>query len=133
MRKTKQKQFVLEFIKNSKEHPSIKQIEQYAKQNNVEVGTTTIYRILHNLSQNSLVKKIVTKDNITRFDYAHNDHIHLVCNECSKIVDVPYNQFLNKDIQSEYEFSISPQDITLYGLCKVCEQQKKPSLKYKNN
>lgn len=129
MRNTKQKDFVLNNLKNRFDHPTAYQIIESAKNENINIGTTSVYRILNDLIGYGMACKIVTKDNVAHFDYLKNDHIHLVCNKCSKIIDVPNEEIFKANINL-HGFKLITQDITLYGECENCKDRI--NNKYKN-
>ena len=127
-RNTKQKEFVLNNLKNRFDHPTSQQIYDDAKKQGIKIGQVSIYRILNNLVKEGLVCKIVTKDNVAHFDYLRKNHIHLVCNNCNQIFD---KNLGNDDNLTELinEFNISMQDVILYGICKNCKNCKNNNVK----
>ena len=133
IRNTKQKEYVLNNLKNRYDHPSAKQIATDAANGSVSIGTTSVYRILNGLVEEGKINKIVTKDNVTHYDYDRQDHIHLVCNHCGKIFDLnPQEVFKDANILSKHDFNIQLQDVTLYGTCANCKTATKQK-KYQNN
>ena len=118
-RQTRQKEYVLENLKQRFDHPTALLIFHDAQQHGIKIGEVSIYRILNNLVKEGKVCKIVTKDNVAHFDLIREDHIHLVCNCCNRIFDreLDNDKHLSNLIK---DFQISKQDIVLHGICKDC-------------
>ncbi len=123
-RNTKQKEFVVNFLKNSYDHPTVTQIYEYVKKNGVNIGETSIYRILNDLISDRIVCKIITKDSLTHYDFIRENHFHLICNVCNKIIDKPLNTIFDKKFKDLTKgFCITKQDINLYGICEECNKK----------
>lgn len=124
-RNTKQKEFVLDYLKGSYDHPTVSQIYDYAKSNGINIGEVSIYRILNNLVEDGVVCKILTKDNLTHYDYKRDNHFHLICNSCNKIIDKPLSLIFDEKFKELTKgFCITKQDINLYGICEECKKKK---------
>lgn len=131
MRNTKQKDYILNNLKNRLDHPTAQQIYNSAKKDNINIGYTTTYRILNNLTEQGKACKLITKDNIAHYDYITNNHIHLICNICGKILDIPNEVVFNKKFNAKnWGFNINSQEITVYGVCENCKNIE--TKKYKN-
>lgn len=131
MRNTLQKEFVLNNLSDRHDHPSAYQIFDGAKKADIKIGVTSIYRILNQLVEDEKVCKLITKDNVAHYDYIRNDHIHLICNNCGKIIDIPKNKVFIDDVNKNLQgFKLNMQDITFYGECENCKTIV--SDKYKN-
>lgn len=124
-RSTKQKKFVLEFLKNTFNHPTVSQILEFAHKEGIRIGEASIYRILTNLVEEGKICKIVTKDNIAHYDYNRNNHIHLVCNICNNIIDTKVDEKFDENLKTLLQgFQLSKQDITFFGECENCKNKK---------
>lgn len=125
-RNTKQKEYILKNLQNRFDHPTVKDFYNDSKKENIKIGTTTIYRILKDLSnEEKKVVKIQTKDNVSHYDFNQNNHIHLICESCKKIIDISIEKVF-KDEKIFCEFKINPQNIVLYGICQNCKNKKQP-------
>lgn len=59
-----------------------------------------------------------------KYELVKNDHIHLVCTECGEVEDRPLNSSADALFSSMTEnenFSLSKQQINLYGVCCHCQ------------
>ena len=126
-RKTIQKDLVIEYLKNNRnKHISIQEI--YEELQN-KVGMTTIYRIINNLIQKGIVKKIPL-ENKQGFCYMYNsedkecqNHYHLICENCNKLFHFETSKMLKlkNDVLKNENFEIDRNKIVFYGLCKECK------------
>lgn len=124
-RKTKQKEYVLNNLLNRFDHPTVSQIYADALNEGMKIGEVSIYRILNNLVEEGKVCKIVTKDNVAHFDYVRENHFHLVCNVCSKIIDKPITEEFDKNFSNMVKgFNILKQDVNFYGICEECAKKR---------
>lgn len=125
---TKQKDLILDKIKNKKTSFTIKDI--YADLNK-EVGLTTIYRFIEKLEKETLVTKEINEDNITYYQYLekceHNNHFYLKCEKCKNIIHIDcdcINELYNH-IKNEHEFKLNKEKIIINGICKKCIKEVK--------
>ena len=117
MRNTKQKELVLNIVKNSYNHDSANDIYEIAKELMPNISLGTIYRILNEFEQMNIIKKIHTSDNIEHYDYIRHEHYHFICNNCKEIKDL-----------DEYDLNITDfkvEDVIFYGLCDKCVKEEK--------
>ena len=123
MRNSKQRDTILEIVKESYDHPTVDMIYQRARNkiNNISLGT--VYRNLNLLSEQGLVKKIKVAGDIERFDKTLEMHSHLVCQACGKVIDVMDDNI--KDfigaVSDETKFKIEMYEVSLLGLCSHCQ------------
>lgn len=124
-RNTEQKKIIFENISSRCDHPTVQMIYDSIKLKNPEIGIATIYRNIKTLTDNDQIKKIVTSDNVAHYDLATNDHVHLVCAECGKIIDINADELLNVSIiEKKYDFILDLQDIQVHGICNNCNKKK---------
>lgn len=127
--KTKQRQVILQYIIENKEHHlTVNQIAEYLTKNNTPVSMTTIYRHLEQLLEQGLVRKY-TIDSTTGacFQYANQDkkcyeHFHLKCEKCGHLIHLECNHLneLYQHIYHNHQFRINPFNTVIYGLCNNC-------------
>lgn len=122
-RTTKQKEFIKEYLKNSYIHPTAFDVLKSAKENNINIGLTSIYRILNKMVEKQEAFSIITKDNIVHYDTNRGDHYHFICTSCNKIIDIDYDIEVFTQLEKRYKINFSSvQDIHIYGLCSDCEK-----------
>ena len=122
-RTTKQKEFIKEYLKNSYIHPTAFDVLKSAKENNINIGLTSIYRILNKMVDRQEAFSIITKDNIVHYDTNRGDHYHFICTSCNKIIDIDYDIEVFTQLEKRYKINFSSiQDVHIYGLCSDCEK-----------
>ncbi|MGN1295877.1 MAG: Fur family transcriptional regulator [Bacilli bacterium] len=122
-RTTKQKEFIKEYLKNSYIHPTAFDVLKSAKENNINIGLTSIYRILNKMVEKQEAFSIITKDNIVHYDINRGDHYHFICTSCHNIIDLDYDIEVFMQLEKRYKINFSSiQDVHIYGLCPDCEK-----------
>ena len=119
IRKTEQKKLIIEDIENRLDHPTVSMIYESISEKHSNIGIATVYRNIKGLTDNGRIKKIMTTNNIARYDRVCDDHIHLVCNVCGKVIDVKIDKFFSEQI-TQNNFKVSLQDIQINGVCETC-------------
>ena len=119
-RNTKQKEIILNVIKNDYTHPTIKEICQKVNEIDNSIGQATIYRMVKQLINEKKIIKISTDEN--HYDYVKEKHYHLLCNKCNKIIDI-YDESIEKELKKIEKKNNIKIDTTSYlfeGLCNSC-------------
>ncbi len=98
---TPQRLAVLDALKNGMNHPTADQIIAFVKQNNPNIATGTIYKILETFVKQGMVKKVKTENDVMRYDAILETHHHLYSSDSNRIDDY-YDQELNDIIQDYF-------------------------------
>ena len=125
---SKQREIVLETIKNTYIHPTAEQIYEMVSKIDSRISKSTVYRNINILVEKEQIEKISMKLGPDRFDYIHKPHHHAVCEICGKVVDFNYELEKNKIIKSIKEqtgFETKLNCITIYGICEKCKSKNK--------
>ena len=123
--KTRQKELVLDVIKNFKNDFTIKEIYEKLNQN---VGLTTIYRIVSKLVEEGKIKKSIDYNNVVHYQYLDecqcDNHFYLKCDKCGSITHVDcdcINDFTNHVLKN-HSFKVDNVNIIIKGICKKCSK-----------
>ncbi len=122
-RMTSQKEIILDYIRNTKSHPSAKKVYNETKRALPRISRATIYRILNNLKEKGEVQEISTKD-ITFFDGDLSDHSHFICQGCGTVFDI-FDECSKCSIIKNKKLKvgkINSYRIYFYGICKKCKR-----------
>ncbi len=122
-RNTKQKELILEVLKNTKMHPTIYELADMIATKDSTIGQATIYRNIKKFVNDGIIYVVKTKNGIDRYDY-YNNHIHFECLTCGTIYDI-YDEKIFKILQKKFqnnELNIQNYNITLDGYCKSCQK-----------
>ena len=119
-RNTKQKQIILDIIKEDKTHPTIKEIYYKVLKKEPSIGQATVYRMINNLLDENKIIKITTDEN--HYDYVHSKHHHLICNRCNNIIDISDDDLQNtlNKIQKKHNIQIDSSAYLFKGICNEC-------------
>ena len=122
-RMTSQKEIILDYIRNTKSHPSAKKVYTEIKRFLPRISYGTVYRILNNLKEKGEVQEISTKD-ITFFDGDLSNHSHFICQSCAKVFDI-FDECSKCSIIKNKKLKvgkINSYRIYFYGICKKCKK-----------
>lgn len=126
VRITPQRHAVLEFLLTSMTHPTADEIYKALEDKFPNMSVATVYNNLRILREIGLVRELTYGDDSSRFDSNMNDHYHIICEDCGKIVDFHYPTL--DEIESLAEkvsgFDISHHRMELYGKCETCASVK---------
>lgn len=126
VRITPQRHAVLEYLLTSMSHPTADEIYKALEEKFPNMSVATVYNNLRILREIGLIKELTYGDDSSRFDSNMNDHYHIICEDCGKIVDFHYPTL--DEIESLAEkvsgFDISHHRMELYGKCEQCADVK---------
>ncbi len=123
LRKTRQRESILEIIRSGKGHLDADEVYQRARKKQPRLSLSTVYRTLQTLKELGLIEEV-------RLDEAHHhyelknsrDHYHLICQGCGKIVEfeIPSGVALMRRIGREKHFEITGMTVQMTGVCEEC-------------
>lgn len=116
---TKYELEILRIISESSEHLSAEEVFEIVKKKYPKVVRATCYNNLNRLTDEGLIRRIVTENGGYRYDKTIR-HDHLVCKKCGCIKDV----YLN-DMTSSFKMilgeDVESYDLKIYWLCPKCK------------
>lgn len=126
---SKQREEIIEIIKELYNHPTAEEIYVLTKQKDPAVSRSTVYRNLSALVKNGVVTQIAVSNGPDRYDYMKNreKHGHAICKICGAIYDFSYDFDLEKiknSILNQTGLDISDGEIGVRGICNVCKKLK---------
>lgn len=125
---SKQREEILEFLKNTYSHPTAEEIYQQIKKQNSTASRGTVYRNLGLLTEKGIIIKIPMGNQSDRYDYIRKPHMHIICKKCGKTMDFDYNtefEKLKKEIYHQTEIMPEEHEIAIQGICKECQNHIK--------
>jgi len=128
LKKTYQKDLILETFLNTEGHLSVEDIYALVKKRDKKVGVVTVFRTLKSLTACGIAREITLGDGLTRFEhsYHHPHHHHIVCTECHKAIEFicPELEKIQDEIIQKYHFQPSHHRFQTYGVCEDCREHK---------
>ena len=124
-RNTKQKQMILDIMKETKIHPTSKELIALVNKKDESIGQATIYRNIKKLKEEKQIIELETEDG-HRFDYNRKDHYHVYCKSCKKVIDIFKLESLKKVEKElkEKNIDIDIENILFTGICEYCKGEK---------
>ena len=123
-RVTEQRKIILEAIAHQVGwHVHPKDVFSYVQKKDDSIGLATVYRTLKMLEDMDLLNKVYLMGEQTELTKDHGAHYHLICLKCGSIHDVNDQvlESLNTHVKQQYGFSPTQAKLSIYGLCKACE------------
>lgn len=124
VRITPQRHAILEFLIQTKVHPSADEIYKALEGKFPNMSVATVYNNLRVFKDAGLVKELTYGDASSRFDFTTKEHYHAICEECGKIVDFFYPSL--PDVESvvveQTHFKVSGHRMEVYGVCPECQK-----------
>ncbi len=129
LKKTHQKDLILETFLANEGHLSVEDIYSLVRQRDKKIGIVTVFRTLKSLTACGIAKEITLGDGLTRFEhcYDHPVHHHIICTECQTVIEFlsPELEMVQQNIVARYEFEPVQQRIQIYGRCRNCREKLK--------
>lgn len=132
-RMTKPREAIMQVLEKSTNHPCAEDIYLAVHKFYPNIGLTTVYRNLEFLVNLGVVSKFNFGDSTAKYELSEEynkvgHHHHLVCNECSAIIDysdfqdeeLEYIKIAEKGISKRHNFKITNHIIQFSGVCKKC-------------
>jgi Fur family ferric uptake transcriptional regulator len=128
LKKTYQKDLILETFLNTEGHLSVEDIYALVKKRDKKVGVVTVFRTLKSLTACGIAREITLGDGLTRFEhsYHHPHHHHIVCTECHKAIEFvcPELERIQNEIIQKYHFQPIHHRFQTYGICEDCREHR---------
>lgn len=117
---TPQRLAILEFLENTREHPSAEDIYNALKERYPSISFATVYNTLEVLIEKGLVKELGLDSSKKRFDPHLHHHHHFICKKCGKIVDVErsFDVVIPEELR---EFDVTEFQVVFTGICSACK------------
>ena len=129
VRITPQRHAVLEYLLNSMVHPTADEIYKALEGKFPNMSVATVYNNLRVLREIGLVRELTYGDSSSRFDCNTEQHYHIICDLCGKIVDFHYPPLDEVESLAEQVtgFDVSHHRMEVYGKCEECQKMATPT------
>ena len=119
---TKQRQAVLQVIRDSEEHLTANEVFDKARKIQPGISFATVYNSLRFLKEQGMIGEVRFGSDAARFDRTMDRHDHAICNECGKLIDLdlPIPEDILKKGERLSKFKAESIEIVLRGLCPEC-------------
>lgn len=122
-RNTRQKEIILECIKDGYCHPTITEIMDKVKDKDSSIGQATVYRNINKLLEEGTIGRVYSSMNSFHYDANTEEHDHFICTRCGRIIDLFDNSYAKnkKTIEDKYSFKVDKASTAYEGICSLCQ------------
>ncbi len=130
-RKTRQRQVVLETLKETTAHPTADELYEEVREKMPRVSLGTVYRNLEILSTCGEIIKLDLGEGKKRFDARMDPHHHFRCTQCGRIYDLPFIpvEGIMQEAARMSHFKVTGIQIGFEGVCDACLGNEKKNTK----
>jgi Fur family ferric uptake transcriptional regulator len=122
---TPQRKVILEELRKVNTHPSADEIYAMVRRRLPRISLGTVYRNLEILAENGQIQKLELGSSLKRFDGVAENHYHIRCIRCDRVVDAPvdFDPALDQKLKSISDFDIIGHRLEFIGICPACRKQ----------
>ena len=117
----KKRDAILACVMDTKEHPSADWVYAHLKPHIPDISLGTVYRNLSLFKNQGLIVSLGTVKGVERFDGNTEPHVHFICTECGKILDLPQMEVPHQSAELS-GCRVDACQLTFTGLCGDCQQ-----------
>ncbi|HCO70485.1 Fur family transcriptional regulator [Mesotoga sp.] len=134
-RMTAQREYVLRFFLEAEtDHLSADEVYQKVQGRKFSISKATVYRTIELLVEIGLLRKIIFRDGIVRYEpvkKGEHHHHHIICVNCGTVVEFHLDNLekLEELVKSKTGYTIDDHQLKFYGLCPKCQS----TMKNRNN
>ncbi len=123
LKHSKQRDALLNIIKNVTNHPTADWLYVELKKEFPNISLATVYRNLNLLVGEGDIIRLDCGGDSERYDGNVKKHYHFMCRNCSEIKDVSlsYEPDFNELLEAGSELKIEDSVLFFYGLCEKCK------------
>ncbi|MCM3189453.1 Fur family transcriptional regulator [Bacillus subtilis] len=103
-------------------HPTAEELYQSIKISCPTVSLATVYNTIRYFKSTELVKELNFGET-TRYDAATDNHYHVICSKCGKVVDFhyPYLHGVEEFAEKMTNYKVTHHRLEFYGICEGCQ------------
>lgn len=122
---TPQRMVIYDELVGAKDHPCVDDLYRRVRKTLPNISFDTVYRTLLSFSDAGIVRVVEGYGELKRFDPDTENHHHLRCLRCQKIIDFSNSTYDALKVPTEFdgEFTIVNKRVVLEGICKECSKK----------
>ncbi len=118
---TPQRQAIFRILHGAETHPTAESVYAAVTSEMPTVSLRTVYQTLNDLAEMGELAQLDLGTGSSRFDPNLDEHHHLVCNGCGRIVDVDADTSgLRVAARQRHGFDIDTTEVVFRGMCPDC-------------
>jgi len=123
---------VLDVVRATKNHPTALEVYECVRLQRPRIGLATVYRILHQLTEQGIIKELGHNTECNRYDARTTRHDHAICTTCGALLDIPLDIHLSSEILQAAALAagitLEVHEVRLYGQCTACQTKEQITL-----
>ena len=126
----KKRDAILDYLRQSKAHPSAETIYTDLKSQIPDLAMGTVYRNLTLFKETGEIQSVATVNGVERFDGNAAPHVHFICTDCHGVIDLDDMQVpesLSRLAAQCCGGSVEGCQLTFTGQCKNCNERNSVS------
>ena len=125
-RLTPQRRAIIQALFDADSHPTAEQIFTRVRQDMPDMSHATVYNTLRELVEMDVLRELDLGLGERHYDFATDDHAHLICLGCGRVEDVPYdNEAVTLPAKHALGFHIVDCNVIFRGYCPDCVPEEK--------
>lgn len=116
---------VLAVLRASVSHPTAQEVYDEVRRTRPKIGLATVYRILHQLAEQGIIKVWGYGNASARYDARTHRHDHAYCTTCGTLLDVPVGIELSHEMLEQAAratgIEMGSHEVRIYGCCRNCQ------------
>jgi len=88
------------------------------------ISRQAVYDALNAMSEHGIVRRIQPAGSPARFEHRVDNHHHLVCRECSSLIDVDcaVGKAPCLNVEHDHGYEIDEAEVIYWGICPDCQK-----------
>ncbi len=116
---TRQREVIRQVILESCEHMTAERIYELAKRVMPSIAVGTVYRNLGKMVEDGELMHIAVPNAPDRYDINTNEHEHLICEKCGRMMDIEVGD-IKSYLRQNSGVAITRYKLAVWGLCYDC-------------
>ncbi len=122
LKATPQRMLILNIIGKSG-HVDIEEIYKKVKDIIPSISIATIYKNLKILVNKNIIQELNISSFKTLYELNTSEHIHIICKNCKKIIDVNIDKLeFKKYFKDKLDIDTEDFEINLFSICNNCQK-----------
>lgn len=121
-RSTKQREAILQVLRNTRSHPTADQIYDEVRKDFPNISKGTVYRNLEVLEDDGAISVLKINGTQSRYEVKQERHYHFRCEKCERVFDLdePVLFELDEQVAKNTGFKVKYHQTEFCGFCKDC-------------
>ena len=120
---TRQRRVILEELRLLSGHPTAREVFDHVRRRLPRISLGTVYRNLDAFARHGMIRTIELGCAGRRYDDDLDEHYHLCCVRCGRIVDAPMGRLdgLEEALGDADGFDVLDHRLRFEGICRECK------------